>query len=283
MSVQFSPVMATRARGNGSTFSVKSIDLHELGKQASPVVVLDEFRVRGQPFPPHPHAGFSAVTYVFEDSEANLRSRSSLGNDVVVGPGGLVWTMAGSGVIHEETPAEAECELHGLQIFVNLSSKNKLVAPRMLWLNGSDVPEWRSESGDRVRVVTGRFKGVSSPLIPAEPFTLLDVGLRSWISFGLQKSHNALVYVLEGGITVRASGCERKLPSEHALALYGGSGSIRFEAHQPTHFLILSGAAIHEPILVHGSFIMNEPSQIEAAIARYRAGEMGQLAPLSKA
>ena len=31
-------------------------------------------RVRGQPFSPHPHAGFSAVTYVFEDSEGSLEA-----------------------------------------------------------------------------------------------------------------------------------------------------------------------------------------------------------------
>lgn len=62
MSVQFSPVVAAQARGNGGTFSVHSIDLQELGERASPVAVLDHFRVRGRPFAPHPHAGFSAVT-----------------------------------------------------------------------------------------------------------------------------------------------------------------------------------------------------------------------------
>jgi redox-sensitive bicupin YhaK (pirin superfamily) len=62
---------------------------------------------------------------VFEDSKAALRSRDSLGEDVVVGPGGIVWTEAGRGVMHEELPASDD-ELHGLQIFVNLSAKNKL-------------------------------------------------------------------------------------------------------------------------------------------------------------
>jgi redox-sensitive bicupin YhaK (pirin superfamily) len=84
----------------------------------------DEFRVTGRPFPPHPHAGFSAVTYVLEDSEGKLRSRDSLGNDLVTGPGGIVWTQAGSGLIHEELPADSNRELHAVQVFVNLSSRN---------------------------------------------------------------------------------------------------------------------------------------------------------------
>src|SRR5208337_4600014 len=113
--VELSPIVAARAQGN-SAFSVQSVDLHALGDWASPVAALDHFRVRGRPFPPHPHAGFSAVTYVLEDSKAALRSRDSLGDDVVVGPGGIVWTEAGRGVMHEELPASDD-ELHGLQIF----------------------------------------------------------------------------------------------------------------------------------------------------------------------
>lgn len=96
-----------------------------------PIAVLDDFRVRGEPFPPLPHAGFSAVAYVFEDSQSGLRSRDSLGDDVVIGPAGIVWTQAGSGVIHHEIPA-SDGDLHVLQLFVNLSAKNKLIAPQML-------------------------------------------------------------------------------------------------------------------------------------------------------
>jgi redox-sensitive bicupin YhaK (pirin superfamily) len=53
------------------------------------------------PFCPHPHAGFGAVTYVLEDSPGDLRSRASSGIDIV-GPGGIVWTHAGNGVVHDE-------------------------------------------------------------------------------------------------------------------------------------------------------------------------------------
>ena len=44
------------------------------------------------------------------------RSRSSLGDDAVVGPGGIVWTQAGSGVIHgtcDEASRPACCALAG--------------------------------------------------------------------------------------------------------------------------------------------------------------------------
>lgn len=277
--IQFSDVIREHAQGDGA-FSVRSIDLQRLGRHASPVVVLDNFRVRGRPFPPHPHAGFSAVTYVFEDSEGDLRSRDSLGNDYITAPGGIVWTQAGSGVIHEEVPARSERELHGLQIFVNLSSKNKLSAPRVFRLTKEQVPEWR-ENGDRVRVVVGSFKDVSSPLVPAEAFTLLDVQLKSEVSFNLRESHNALVYVLDGAVLIHTDNREQRIAAQHALALSGGSGIVRLRAESDAQLFVLSGAEIREPVVEGGSFIMNEPSQIDDAIRRYGDGEMGRLPPLN--
>jgi redox-sensitive bicupin YhaK (pirin superfamily) len=280
MSIQFSPVVAAKPRSAAGFSSLLYVDLGALGVAASPVAVLDDFRVSGMPFSPHPHAGFAAVTYVLQDSPGGLRSRSSSGVDLVVGPGGIVWTQAGSGVVHEEVPATPNRELHGVQIFVNLSAKNKLTSPRVLHLQPGGVPEWRSNTGDRVRVVVGSFEGVSSPLVPVEPFTLLDVKLLHEIPFELPVAHSAVAYVLSGHVAIGADGRQEKVDGGHALALRAGGGSVTFAAFPPSHFLVLSGAEIREPVVAKGPFIMNESSQIEAAVARYRAGEMGHLAPL---
>ncbi len=278
MPIQFSPVAAARKYGS-SGFSVKAVDLYALGTPGAPIAVLDDFRVRGRPFPPHPHAGFSAVTYVFDDSKSGVRSRDSLGNDVIVGPGGIVWTQAGSGVMHEEQPADPDRELHGLQIFVNLSAKNKLTPPRMLRLAKADVPEWRSKAGDHVRVVVGAFRGVSSPLVPVEPFTLLDVKLQREISLPIHATHLALAYVLDGEVSIGAEGRQETVSAGQALALHGGVGSEIFASTKPAHVVIMDGPEINEPVLRHGPFIMNDPAQIEAAAARYHSGAMGRLEP----
>jgi redox-sensitive bicupin YhaK (pirin superfamily) len=280
MSIQFSPVIAARPRSLPGFTSLLHVDLDQLGVTASPVAVLDDFRVPGMPFSPHPHAGFAAVTYVFEDSPGAVHSRASSGADLVVGPGGIVWTHAGSGVVHEEVPAEPGRELHGVQIFVNLSAKNKLTPPRVLHLEPGEVPEWRSDAGDRVRVVVGSYESVASPLVPAEPFILLDVKLHRQISIGLHATYNTIAYVRSGYVVVRADGHQEKVEGGHAVALSGSGGPVTFEAVPPSHFLLLSGAAIDEPVVVQGPFIMNEASQVEAAAARYRTGAMGRLGPV---
>jgi len=281
MTIAFSSVIASRPRSIGDIFSVRSLDLREMESLASPIIVLDNFRVSGQPFGPHPHAGFSAVTYVFEDSPGSLRSRDSLGNDIVVGPGGIVWTQAGSGVMHEELPAEADRELHGLQVFVNLSAKNKLAKPQVLMLNSVDVPEWESDAGERVKVVVGTFDGVSSSLAPIEAFSLLDIHLQREVTFSLENGNNAIVYVITGSVRAHADGGECRLDTERAVALRG-EGRVTLRASESAHVVVLSGTDIQEPVVSHGAFIMNDRSQIEAAVKRYNAGDMGHLAPLSE-
>jgi len=278
MSHVLSPALAPRASAIGQVFSANSIPLDESGVRASPVLVVDDFRVTGQPFGPHPHAGFSAVTYVFEDSVASLRNRDSLGNDVIVGPGGIVWTQAGSGMLHEEMPAQAGRELHGLQVFVNLRAKHKLTPPRVLKLEGGEVPEWR-RGGDRVRVLAGSYGGIASPLEPTEPLDFFDVELASQISLEARASHTAVLYVREGAAALVAGASRREIPEGHAVVVSGVEGRVALRASRPTRAVVLSGAAIDEPVYAHGPFIMNEPAQVDAAFARFRRGAMGHLAP----
>lgn len=273
----FSATIPARSQRDGA-FHLKSLDLGSLGQLASPLLVVDDFRVRGRPFPPHPHAGFSAVTYVFDDSPGGLRSRDSLGNDGTVGQGGMVWTQAGSGIIHHEIPAEPDRELHGLQVFVNASAARKLAAPRVLRLQSRQAPEWRSEAGDRVRVVVGSFEGLTSPLVPDEPFLFLDVELRRVVALEIRNGHNALVYAVEGGrVHAQANGHLQPLKAGEAVAFRGGGTPMRLETDESAHLVILAGAQIREPLVIQGPFMMNTQAQIDDAIRRYRSGDMGRL------
>lgn len=182
MTLKISPPIPLGRRIHTPQFSVSGIDMLDVAGESSPVTVLDEFQVAGRPFPPHPHAGFSAVTYVLPASPGGLRSRDSLGHDLRIGPGGMVWTEAGRGVLHHEMPADAGLALHGLQFFVNASAQAKLNPPNIFWVQSSDVPLHHGAGGETVRIVAGDFAGIRSPLQPSEPFTLLDVNLPSTLS-----------------------------------------------------------------------------------------------------
>lgn len=284
MSTQFSEVISSNSNQMGNFFFVKSLKLEDLEDKVSPVAVLDNFKVTGHPFGPHPHAGFSPITYVLEDSKGSLRSRDSLGHDIIMGPGGIVWAEAGSGMMHEELPAEPGKELHGLQIFVNLSSKNKKMKPKIHKLESSEIPEWKSTFRDRVRVVVGQYQNVSSPLKTLEPFTFLDVELKKSITFNLEKGCNALVLVLSGQVSVHSTTAgARTINADQGVAISNSNGSadLKFETSQDSRMVILSGKALNEPVVIGGSFIMNTEAEIKEAMASFQRGEMGHLARVS--
>ena len=64
---------------------------------------------------PHPHRGFSPVTFVFEGA---VEHRDSLGNRATVTKGGTQWMHAGKGITHSERPSKTIAEEGGLQEFI---------------------------------------------------------------------------------------------------------------------------------------------------------------------
>jgi len=74
-------------------FSLRDVD----PALVDPFLGVDHAWISAPTFPPHPHAGFSAVSYLFLDSETGISNRDSLGNQNLIQPGGLHWTAAGRG------------------------------------------------------------------------------------------------------------------------------------------------------------------------------------------
>lgn len=279
------PAIKAEAKARGSTFTVQSVKPARFDGAADPVMSLDHYRMDDVTFKPHPHAGFSAVSYLFEDSAGGLRNRDSLGHDFVIEPGGILWTQAGSGVIHDELPGEPGRQVHGLQIFVNLSAANKATEPRVLLLGASEVPVWTSDAGTRVRVAAGGYGGLKSPLEPSEPFNLFDIALAAGdaITLPLDAGWDMLVYTPEGISTVAAEGGDAMLDTGEAVAVVAdkAAGELRLSSAEGARVVVLSGPALGEPVVEYGFFIMNSKEQIDAAYQRYEGGEMGVLEPLS--
>ena len=69
----------------------------------------------------------------------------------------LQWLTAGRGFVHTEMPSGEE-SCYGLQLWINLTSGDKMVEPTYQDIKKEDIP-FESEGGARVRVIAGEALG----------------------------------------------------------------------------------------------------------------------------
>lgn len=248
-----------------------------------PFIAGDEFSMAHPVFAPHPHAGFSAVTWMFEDGDGafNNRDTFSTPSTVSIEPGALHWTAAGRGMIHEEVPAIPGRAAHGIQLFVDLPRAHKQAAPAAHHASRDAIAVVAHDRA-RVRVVTGSHGDVRSPLTIPTEVTLLDVLMErgAKVTHHAPAAHNALVWVRRGAAKVNGA-----TVVAHAIARLAPSGEpqrerIELEAIDPsTELVVMHGAPLGQPILAHGPFVGSTEEELRGYVLRYQRGEMGSLAP----
>jgi redox-sensitive bicupin YhaK (pirin superfamily) len=255
---------------------------HLVGSRAQldPFIMADHFRMWQPTFGPHPHAGFSAVTYLFDDSETGFRNRDSRGHQNDIAPGDLHWTLAGAGVMHEEIPQVHGQVAHGLQLFVNLPAHAKHMAPTALHVAAAHMPRLALGDGT-AKLVFGQWQTAQGLAHAASPTpapgdaTLLDLWLPAGGKATLQlpSSQQALVLGISGAAWVDGQ-------SAGAWALAAGAAfTVQAPANEESRVAVLAGTPWSEPLFMQGPFGMASAADLQRAMQRYQAGEMGRLLP----
>ena len=239
----------------------------------------------------HPHRGFETVTYMLDGT---FQHQDSHGGGGVITDGATQWMTAGGGILHIETPPEELVMsgglFHGLQLWVNLPSADKLVAPRYQSLEGEQATLLASaDGGALVRLIAGDVAGHRGPGATHTPITFLHATVAPGARLHLpwRPDFNALAYVLSGsgqagsegrpvtgGDLVVFGGSQVNLPSpaDHLLL----SASDRQGAVTPNlEVVILGGQPIREPVAWYGPFVMNTKAEVIQAVEDYQAGRFG--------
>lgn len=276
------PVVARRALERhmfAPGLSVAGARGDSLPDHLDPYLNFDHFEMTQPVFPPHPHAGFSAVTYMFPQSENGFINRDSRGDRIEILPGDLHWTAAGSGILHEETPIQRGVVCNGLQIFVNLHSSKKWMPPEVLHLEAGQIPRIQKSGGD-VRVVLGRHGDHASPLAPPTSVTLIDVVLEPGARFehAVPAGESRFLYVVSGQVECESDGAPALLNQGDVAGFAATGDRLAVVAPQvAAHFIVAGGTPLREPIVFKGSFCMNSAEDIERAVRAYETGKMGRL------
>jgi redox-sensitive bicupin YhaK (pirin superfamily) len=184
----------------------------------------DDYIAPGEGFPPHPHRDMEIVTYVLS---GELEHRDSMGNHGVVGPGGVQFMSAGTGVRHSEFNASKEHELHLVQMWVMPGKTGVHPSYGQIDFEAAD------REGKWLAVASGE-RGISAPIALTQNATLRVARLTGELPIDLAAGRYGFLFVAEGeasvdGRTLRAGDAARLYDAQH-LTLSGAAELVYWDA-----------------------------------------------------
>ncbi|SES28938.1 hypothetical protein SAMN04487983_104060 [Streptomyces sp. yr375] len=238
---------------------------------------------KGTPW--HPHRGFETVTYIIDGI---FDHQDSQGGGGTITNGDTQWMTAGSGLLHIEAPPESLVMsgglFHGLQLWVNLPAKDKMMTPRYQDIRGGHVQLLTTpDGGALLRVIAGELDGHAGPGVTHTPITMIHATLApgAEITLPWREDFNGLAYVLAGKGAV---GAERRPIRLGQTAVFGAGSSltVRADEKQDSHtpdleVVLLGGQPIREPMAHYGPFVMNTKDELMQAFEDFQKGRLGTI------
>jgi redox-sensitive bicupin YhaK (pirin superfamily) len=231
---------------------------------------------KGTPW--HPHRGFETVTYMIDGT---FLHQDSHGGGGVIENGATQWMTAGSGLLHIETPPEdlvvSGGLFHGLQLWVNLPSADKMIAPRYQSLEGEQVMLLSSpDGGALIRLIAGDLGEHRGPGSTHTPIVVTHITLApgARITLPWRPDFNALAYALSGRGSV---GVEAAPFGSGQLAVFGEGDTVTLTAadDEGLDVYAIGGKPIREPVAAYGPFVMNTKAELQQAFEDFQAGRLG--------
>jgi quercetin 2,3-dioxygenase len=227
---------------------------------------------------PHPHRGFSPVTFIFK---GGVHHQDSRGNNNTVYAGGTQWMNAGRGIIHSERPPQDIHEIGGeqeiIQLWVNSPASHKMAQPAYFPITAAETPSIITKDGlVKINVQAGELdnvKGIIPTLSPVNTFTV-DMQKGGQYLFKIPASHNSFIYLLDGKLQVTGD----SVVEANFAAIFNNDGDgFELTALENTRFFVGTGEPLNEPVASQGPFVLNNQTQLMEAFRDYQLGKMGVL------
>ena len=236
---------------------------HRTVEDYDPILMLDSFDSTNPEdytagFPLHPHRGIETISYVYR---GYMTHKDSLGNEDTIGEGEVQWMTAGSGILHEEKLPAVE-RLLGVQLWLNLPAKNKMVPPAYHSIKNSEIQEIELENG-KLRLLAGEFdvrKGYVSKYLPLNYY---DVHLNPQASIVIdtENERSVMLFTLLGDACIGGTLVKEKT----AVNLTAGNYVEIKATEKKAQILFISSKFLNEPVAWGGPIVMNTKEELNKA------------------
>lgn len=233
---------------------------------------------RTQGVGPHPHRGFSPVTFVVE---GEVYHRDSWGNNQIAKEGEVQWMHSGAGIVHSERPSEAMIERKGhqeiIQLWINSPASSKMKPPEYYYVSNEIVSLFISDDKKVTnKLIAGDYNNNKGNIIPQSNLLVIwSEGEKNGTEkITIPKDFNCMLYVIKGNITIKGYGLVEK---EFLAVFDNDEGIIEVTFKEQGQILILAGQPINEKVTQSGPFVMNTQTEVLEAMRDYQMGKMGIL------
>ncbi|MCW1383696.1 pirin family protein [Novosphingobium sp. KCTC 2891] len=268
--ITFSPAYTPTQMRHGAAFSARQYPRQAFANLIDPVLNIDWFEMSDPTFPPHPHAGFSAVTYLFADSPNGFVNRDSLGMVQDIRPGGLHWSRASRGLMHEEAPIPGAGPVNGLQIFINLPAASQGDPAAAFPVPAGMVKRSTSAGWDRRVAVDGTTLGEAVDALPS-PVRIEEIALDGTTPYLLDipGDWGGILIVLEGSVEIDG----QTLSHTQAIGFAADhDDQVEIAPHAgPSRLAIISGAQLKQPVFSLGPLMLASAEALDEARRRVAA------------
>lgn len=259
----------TKVRGfrtrDGAGVSLVRVLGNQTTKEFDPILMLDSFDSTNPDdytagFPMHPHRGIETISYV---SRGKMVHRDSLGNEDGISDGEVQWMNSGSGIMHEEMVPAAD-RLLGVQLWLNLPSKNKMSKPSYNSIKNDKIPEIEIEGG-KLRLLAGTYKEYQGYKGNYLLMNYYDIQLNADAEFTLTmgQKDSVMIFTLLGNIYINGEYIEEKT----AVKLTEGDSLTIKNGKEKAQVLYINSKALNEPIAWAGPIVMNTQDEIQKAFS----------------
>jgi len=228
--------------------------------------------VAGMQVPPHPHIGLQTVTWLLE---GNVLHRDSLGSEQMIRPGQLNLMTAGHGIAHsEESPADHDPGLHGVQLWLALPGADRQAAPA--FEHHPQLPVLGA-GGAEITVFAGSLADVTSPARAYSPLVGAEINaVRAGdVTVPLAPGHEHVIFVARGSAAANGN----TLTPGRLLYLAAGRGSLTLTAAAGARLFLLGGEPLGETLLTWWNFVGRTADDIIGAAQDWAAdsGRFGEV------
>lgn len=239
-------------------------------QQYDPILLLDSFDSTNPDdytagFPMHPHRGIETISYVYR---GYMTHKDSLGNEDTIGEGEVQWMTAGSGILHEEKLPASE-RLLGVQLWLNLPAKDKMVPPAYHSIKNSEIEEIELENG-KLRLLAGEFEGRKGYISKYLPLDYYDLHLnpKASIVLNTERERSVMMFTLLGEAFISGELVKEKT----AVKLTSGDYVELKAAHDNAQVLFISSTLLNEPVAWGGPIVMNTKEELNKAFDEFEKG-----------